>query len=51
MGDIEVVNQATSGAFVLPLTGGRGTWMLILLGIAVLALVAILARRRSIEEA
>ena len=51
VGDIEVVNQATSGAFVLPLTGGRGTWMLILLGIAVLALVAILARRRSIEEA
>ena len=48
--DLQITNQATSGAFVLPLTGGTGTWMLTLAGIAVLALVVFLARRRSANE-
>ena len=42
----EIVNQSTSGAFVLPLTGGTGTLLLTLGGIAILATVLIVARRR-----
>lgn len=49
--DKEITNQATTGAFVLPLTGGSGTAMLTIAGIAILAVVLFLARRRSTSEA
>lgn len=49
--DEEITNQATSGAFVLPLTGGTGTWLLTLAGIALLILVVVIARRRAATEA
>lgn len=47
----DITNQATTGAFVLPLTGGSGTTMLTIAGIAILAIVLFLARRRSAAEA
>ncbi|MFP7366138.1 SpaH/EbpB family LPXTG-anchored major pilin [Corynebacterium callunae] len=49
--DQDITNQATTGAFVLPLTGGSGTTMLTIAGIAILAIVLFLARRRSAAEA
>ncbi|MBD8029995.1 SpaH/EbpB family LPXTG-anchored major pilin [Corynebacterium gallinarum] len=49
--DETIVNQATTGAFVLPLTGGSGTAMLTIAGILILAVVLFLARRRSASEA
>lgn len=49
--DETIVNQATTGAFVLPLTGGSGTAMLTIAGILILAVVLFLARRRSAAEA
>ena len=45
--DKEITNQANTGAFVLPLTGGSGTAMLTIAGIAILAVVLFVARRRS----
>lgn len=45
--DQEITNQANTGAFVLPLTGGSGTAMLTIAGIAILAVVLFVARRRS----
>lgn len=45
--DREIINQANTGAFVLPLTGGSGTAMLTIAGIAILAVVLFVARRRS----
>lgn len=42
----EIVNQYDRGGFVLPLTGGTGTLMLTVAGIALLAVVLIVARRR-----
>lgn len=44
---IVVVNQYDRGGFVLPLTGGTGTLMLTIVGIALLAVVLIVARRRQ----
>ena len=44
---IEVTNQYDRGGFVLPLTGGTGTIMLTVAGVALLALVLIVARRRQ----
>lgn len=41
-----IVNQYDRGGFVLPLTGGTGTLMLTVAGIALLAIVLIVARRR-----
>lgn len=49
--DETIINQATTGAFVLPLTGGSGTAMLTIAGILILAVVLFLARRRSASEA
>lgn len=49
--DQTIINQANTGAFVLPLTGGSGTAMLTIAGIAILAMVLFLARRRSAAEA
>lgn len=42
-----IVNQYDRGGFVLPLTGGTGTIMLTVAGIALLAVVLIVARRRQ----
>ena len=42
-----IVNQANEGGFVLPLTGGMGTAILTIGGVAILATVILLARRRS----
>lgn len=41
-----IVNQYNRGGFLLPLTGGTGTLMLTLAGLALLAAVLIVARRR-----
>lgn len=43
----EIVNQKDRGGFKLPLTGGTGTIMLTVAGIALLAVVLIVARRRQ----
>lgn len=42
-----IVNQYDRGGFKLPLTGGTGTIMLTVAGIALLAVVLIVARRRQ----
>lgn len=42
----EIVNQENRNGFVLPLTGGTGTAILTIGGIAILATVILLARRR-----
>ncbi|MFV8382225.1 SpaH/EbpB family LPXTG-anchored major pilin [Corynebacterium hindlerae] len=44
-----VINVKTNGGFTLPLTGGAGTWMLTLGGIALLLFVLFAARRRNRE--
>lgn len=49
--DLDVQNQATTGGFVLPLTGGMGTAILTIGGIAILAIVLLVARRRRDAEA
>lgn len=46
----QVKDVKTSGGFVLPLTGGMGTAVLTIGGIAILAIVLLVARRRR-EEA
>ncbi|WP_166869264.1 SpaH/EbpB family LPXTG-anchored major pilin [Salinibacterium sp. ZJ70] len=45
----EVTNQHNTGAFVLPLTGGTGTAFLTIAGIALLAVVLLVARRRRAQ--
>lgn len=47
----QVQNVPTSGGFVLPLTGGMGTAILTIGGIAILAIVLLVARRRRNAEA
>lgn len=47
----EVVNVEKNAGFVLPLTGGVGTAFLTVGGIAILAIVLIVARRRRSEDA
>lgn len=47
----KVVNQENTGGFVLPLTGGMGTAILTIAGIAILAIVLVVARRRRTAEA
>ncbi|MDF1487467.1 SpaH/EbpB family LPXTG-anchored major pilin [Tessaracoccus caeni] len=44
--DLEIINVAKNGGFTLPLTGGTGTLMLTVGGIALLGLVLVVARRR-----
>lgn len=46
----EVTNTANTGGFSLPLTGGTGTAMLTILGLAILALVLFVARMRRNGE-
>lgn len=48
----EIVNQKTTGGFVLPLTGGSGVVLFTVLGVAILAAVLIAARlrRRTVTE-
>ena len=46
-----VENQENRNGFVLPLTGGMGTAFLTIGGLALLALVLIVARRRRETEA
>ncbi|GAA3906637.1 SpaH/EbpB family LPXTG-anchored major pilin [Microbacterium invictum] len=46
-----IVNQSTSGAFVLPLTGGTGVGFLMIGGIVLLAGVLVVARLRRRAEA
>lgn len=46
-----IVNQRNTNGFVLPLTGGTGTVALTVGGIALLAVVLIVARRRQRTEA
>ncbi|XPP27716.1 MAG: SpaH/EbpB family LPXTG-anchored major pilin [Leucobacter sp.] len=46
----EIVNQHNRNGFVLPLTGGMGTVILTIGGIAILAVVLIVARRRRSAE-
>ncbi len=41
-----VTNTSNNGGFVLPLTGGTGTVLLTVAGIAILAIVLLVARRR-----
>lgn len=43
---VEITNVA-DGGFVLPLTGGTGTLLLTVLGVGILAVVLIVARRRN----
>ncbi|WP_192497557.1 SpaH/EbpB family LPXTG-anchored major pilin [Pseudoclavibacter sp. CFCC 11306] len=45
-----VKNAPNNGGFVLPLTGGTGTLLLTVFGIAILAAVLIVARRRRAHE-
>ncbi|WP_192496623.1 SpaH/EbpB family LPXTG-anchored major pilin [Pseudoclavibacter sp. CFCC 13796] len=45
-----ITNQKNTGGFVLPLTGGTGTLLLTVFGIAILAAVIIVARRRRAHE-
>lgn len=47
----EIVNQKNRNGFVLPLTGGMGTAILTVGGIALLSVVLIVARRRRAAEA
>lgn len=47
----EIVNQENKNGFVLPLTGGMGTAILTIGGVAILAIVLIVARRRRDTEA
>lgn len=42
-----IVNQYDRGGFVLPLTGGAGTLLLTIAGLALLATVLVIARRRQ----
>lgn len=46
-----IVNQYNRNGFVLPLTGGTGTLLLTIGGIALLAIVLVAARRRRHSEA
>lgn len=48
--DVQVTNVANEGGFVLPLTGGMGTLILTVGGLALLALVLMVARRRRALE-
>ncbi|MFT3876412.1 MAG: SpaH/EbpB family LPXTG-anchored major pilin [Propioniciclava sp.] len=47
--DLTVTNQITSGGFELPLTGGTGTALLTIGGLALLGLVFFVARRRRAD--
>jgi LPXTG-motif cell wall-anchored protein len=48
----EIVNQKNAGGFVLPLTGGMGTTLFTVFGIAILAIVLfVVVRRRRNEDA
>lgn len=47
----KLVDQKTDGSFVLPLTGGTGTLVLTIGGIAILAVVLLVARRRRNSQA
>ena len=47
----DVTNTKTTGGFTLPLTGGTGTLLLTVGGIALLATVLVVARRRRSAEA
>ncbi len=47
----KIENVQTTGGFVLPLTGGMGTALLTVGGIAILAIVLLVARRRRDAEA
>jgi len=49
--NVDVENSPTSGGFVLPLTGGTGTLFLTIGGIAILAIVLLVARRRRSQDA
>jgi LPXTG-motif cell wall-anchored protein len=46
----EVDNQANTGGFELPLTGGMGTALLTIIGIAILVAVLVIARNRRNAE-
>lgn len=46
----EVDNQANTGGFELPLTGGMGTALLTLIGVAILVAVLLIARNRRNAE-
>ncbi|GAA1326774.1 hypothetical protein GCM10020360_23300 [Nonlabens tegetincola] len=46
----EIVNQYDRNGFVLPLTGGAGTLVLTIAGLALLATVLVVARRRSLAH-
>lgn len=43
----QIVNQENTNGFVLPLTGGTGTLFLTILGVGILAVVLVVARRRN----
>lgn len=45
-----ITNQATTGGFVLPLTGGAGTTAITVTGLALLALVMVVVLRRRHQE-
>ena len=47
----DIINVKNTGGFALPLTGGMGTAILTIGGIAILAIVLFVARRRRSEEA
>ncbi|MCD7101126.1 SpaH/EbpB family LPXTG-anchored major pilin [Pseudoclavibacter sp. 13-3] len=47
----QIANVPNTGGFVLPLTGGTGTILLTVVGLAILALVVFVARRRRAAEA
>lgn len=47
----QVKDVKTAGGFVLPLTGGMGTAILTILGVGILAVVLVVARRRRSHEA